>query len=489
MKNRTTPQKPKIRSMKFNVLMNMILTSSAFIFPMITVPYVSRVLGTEGTGLVSFAQSVVSYFSLVALLGMSHYGIRACARVRDDRLELSRTVKELLCILAVSTTAVFLVYLVCLAVVPQFRNSLNLFIEFGLVIWLASFGVEWFFQALEQYEYITIRNIAFKLIGLVLMFLLVKTSSDYVIYGFIVIISGYGSNVLNIFRLSRLIDVKSKQELHPTRHLKNMAHFAVAAISSGMYTQADIVILGFLGTSRMLGLYQLVAKIKQVLITAVNSVGNVMLPRLSYYQSTSHRDQAEELVAKNLDFVFIVGMAAVALLIVCAESIVSIMGGSEFLDSAVPLMMISPAVLLSSSNVVLGNHMISDGDERSWAKINLMGLAAAVVLNIALVPMLGINGSALSIVLCEGLIFVVRLHECRELISSISSKLDPVKIIACAVIAGAVSWICFRQFNSDIVSIFVAAAAFGVVYLALLLIVKEWFVNELIVSRLPSKRN
>ena len=111
--------KPRIRSVKFNVLMNMILTSSSLLFPLITVPYVSRVLSTYGTGAVAFAQSVVTYFSLVALLGISSYGVKACAQVRDDAAELSQTVKELLIILTCSTTLVFAVYLLCIFLVPK----------------------------------------------------------------------------------------------------------------------------------------------------------------------------------------------------------------------------------------------------------------------------------------------------------------------------------------------------------------------------------
>lgn len=155
--------KPRIRSVKFNVLMNMILTSSSLLFPLITVPYVSRVLSTYGTGAVAFAQSVVTYFSLVALLGISSYGVKACAQVRDDAAELSQTVKELLIILTCSTTLVFAVYLLCIFLVPKMYVQKELFLLFGVALWLASFGVEWLYQALEQYEYITIRNVAIKL--------------------------------------------------------------------------------------------------------------------------------------------------------------------------------------------------------------------------------------------------------------------------------------------------------------------------------------
>ena len=186
------PTDVRIRSVKFNVLMNMIVTTSSVIFPLITVPYVSRVLSTGGTGHVAFAQSVASYFSLVALLGVTYYGVRVCARVRDDRAELSRTVLELLVILACSTTMVFAVYLACLFTVPKMNAQFGLFALFGLAIWLSSFGVEWFYQALEQYEYITVRSVCFKLLALVLMFAFVRQRGDYAIYGLIVVVAGYG---------------------------------------------------------------------------------------------------------------------------------------------------------------------------------------------------------------------------------------------------------------------------------------------------------
>ena len=174
----SNPESPRIRSVKFNVLMNMLVTTSSLIFPLITVPYVSRVLSTGGTGHVAFAQSVASYFSLVALLGVTYYGVRVCAQVRDNRAQLSRTVFELIIILAGSTTLVTIVYIVCLLTVPKLYDQYALFALFGISIWLASFGVEWFYQALEQYEYIAVRSVCFKLLALILMliFCLLYTS-------------------------------------------------------------------------------------------------------------------------------------------------------------------------------------------------------------------------------------------------------------------------------------------------------------------------
>lgn len=475
-------KKLKMHAVRFNVLMNMILTSSSFLFPLITVPYVSRVLSTRGTGLVAFAQSVSSYFSLVALLGITTYGVRACAQVRNDRAALSKTVKELLVILGVSTTLVSLVYIGCLLLVPQFRSESMLFIEFGFTIWLASFGVEWFYQALEQYGYITIRNIVFKVVGLVLMFIFVHELSDYVIYGAITVVAGFGSNILNIFRLRKLIDFRDKQKLEIRRHFKPMRWFMIAAVSSGMYTQVDIVLLGFLGTPQLVGLYQLVVKIKVVLVSAVNSVGNVMLPRLSYYRKINKQQEADRLIAKNLNFVMIMGGAIVCLLIICASPIVLLMGGSDFAASAFPLSIIGVAVLFSAMNIVIGNHLISKNLERQWASVNVIGLITAVILNVVLMPSLGIAGSALSIALCEVFMFVMRCYVVRDFLKTLSHEIDPLKIFVCLIVASLITWggLSIMHISGSFLNLVTAAFIFGLAYAVMLLVVRERFVMDMV---------
>ena len=322
----------KVHSVKFNVVMNMILTSSSFIFPLITVPYVSRVLSTFGTGSVAFAQSVVSYFSLVALLGIPMYGVRECARVRDKHEELSKTVQELMVILMISSAIVYILYLLAVFSIAKLRQDTPLMLIFSSVIWLASCGVEWFYQAIEQYGYITIRNIAMKILGLILMFAFVHEVSDYRTYAGIVVIASYGSNILNVLRLRKFVNFSNKRKLNFKRHFRPMLFFTVSSISAGIYAQLDLVLVGFLGTPSMVGLYQLVVKIKNLCGTAVNSVGNVMLPRLSYYESQGGKDKTIKLMSKNINFLVIAGLALISIILLCANPIVIVLGGHSDVD-------------------------------------------------------------------------------------------------------------------------------------------------------------
>ncbi len=160
----------KTKSITVNFIMNTILTMSSFIFPLITFPYVSRILLPEGTGKVSFVTSVVSYFAMFAQLGIPVYGIRACARVRDDRRELSRTVQELFLINLIMSILVCMVLYMAVIYIPRLNNEKSLFIVISLLILFNAIGMEWLYKALEQYTYITIRSMLFKLVAVIAMF-------------------------------------------------------------------------------------------------------------------------------------------------------------------------------------------------------------------------------------------------------------------------------------------------------------------------------
>jgi O-antigen/teichoic acid export membrane protein len=488
--NKRASKAPRIRSVKFNVLMNMILTSSAVIFPLITVPYVSRVLLTYGTGAVAFVQGVVSYFSLVALLGMTNYGVRACARVRDDPYQLSKTVKELLIILGISTTIVTIGYLLAVMFVPRFHENQDLFFAFGIVLWLASFGVEWFYQALEQYGYITVRNLAIKIVGIILMFVFVRSQQDYFLYGLIVIFSGYGANIFNMLRLRKLVDLSVHTPIQIGRHIKPMGWFFVATVSSGMYVQADLVILGLLGTTNMVGLYQLVAKVKGTMVNAVNSVGNVMLPRLTYYTTKQKKDKVRNLTAKNINFVMILSCFLIGVCLLSAPQIVLILGGKAFAESALPLKIVSFAALFSALNIVLENYLVSNSKEITWALINVAGLVVAVISNCVLIPKMGVSGAALSIVLCELFVLGIKCVLCRRFLRELLPNIDPLRIIAVtAISSSAVSFAqSFIGDSGPVKMLFLTLVSFMVIFGLLLLLVRERFITPIFMHSVQAIR-
>lgn len=215
----------RTKSLQFNFLMNSILTLSSIIFPLITFPYVSRILLPEGVGKVSLATSVVSYFSLIAQLGIPTYGIRVCAKVRDNKEELVSCTQELLIINIIMSVISYIGYFSMVFLIDKLANEKCLYIVMSTTILLNSIGIEWLYKGLEQYTYITIRSIAFKILALIALFLFVHQRSDYVLYGAISVLAASLSNVLNFINARKYIFQRSYRKLQFRRHLNAILIF------------------------------------------------------------------------------------------------------------------------------------------------------------------------------------------------------------------------------------------------------------------------
>ncbi|WP_158275779.1 flippase [Bifidobacterium catulorum] len=483
--------KPKIRSVKFNVLMNMILTSSAFIFPLITVPYVSRVLSPTGTGAVAFAQSIGGYFATIALLGIPQYGIRECAKVRDDARRLGTLVRELLCILAVSSTTMYAVFLICLFTVPRLAQDKPLMLICSAMIVLSSFGVEWFYQAIEQYGYITVRNIAFKITGLVLMLAFVHGTGDYRVYALITVIASYGSNVLNMLRLHRFVSLRTGERMNIRRHFRPMLSFIVISISSGVYLQIDMLILGLMSSNTVVGIYQLAVKIKTLLLTCINSLGGVLLPRLSYYYANGREKNADDLFGRFLHFSLIVSVAAALLGVICAPQLVVIIGGARFAASAIPLAIAVTALPFAAVNAILQQTLLADGHERQASAATFIGLFIALGVNLALIPPLGANGAALGNICAEIGTFIVRAWLLRARMRSIVRLLDLPRIVLAAVagsLAAGLIWMFAVPHMTAFPQLVFLGLGFSVVYGGTLLIVRDQLAMEVCGRFLPRRK-
>ena len=185
------------KSLKTNAFLNTLKTVLTLFFPLITFPYSSRVLGPENIGKVNFAQSVVSYFAIIASLGISTYATREAAKVRDDREKLSQISSEIFIINLISTVIAYVLLVASLIFVRKFDDYRLLIIICSTLIVFTTVGMGWLYQAVEDYLYITVRSLAFQIISVILLFTLVKSKDDYLWYASINIISNVGANILN----------------------------------------------------------------------------------------------------------------------------------------------------------------------------------------------------------------------------------------------------------------------------------------------------
>lgn len=476
-------QEPKIRSVRFNAIMNTIMTTSNFLFPLITVPYVSRVLGPANNGIISWAVTLVGYFVLVARLGFDMYGTRECAKWRDDREGLSKVVQELLTIMVTSTIIVYIAYIIFVLSVPRTREYLPLMIIVSALIPLSTCGAEWFYRGIEQYGYITVRNIAFKIASIVLMFIFVREPSDYLIYAAITVIASAGSGILNILRLRSFVTFSLKRELNIRQHLRPMFTFSISAVASGMYSSVDMLLLGFLGTNFALGLYQLVSKIRTLCTALTGSVTDVMLPRLSYHEREgSDEDGSARLVGKTFNFIFILGLAVISALLICADPIIMLLGGQDYLGGSTALRLIAPLVLLGALGSMQSQYMVASNKERAYAATTVTGLILAIALELLFIPFWGINGAAVGLTLTELSVFVIRSFILRDFLRTVHKHTDYGKIFLGWFVAfvGAATCGYFLSQQNAFIQIIADAVVFVAIDGGILLLTRESFVHDLI---------
>ena len=452
-------------SIKKNFIMNVLLTMSGFIFPLITFPYVSRILLPEGTGKVQFATSVIAYFSLFAQLGIPTYGIRACAKVRDNREELTRTAHELLIINLVMNVIVYIALAIALVTVPRLQKDRLLLVIVSLTIVLTSVGMEWLYKALEQYTYITVRSVVFKLIAVVAMFLLIHTKSDYVIYGGISIFAASASNILNLINAHKYIGFRPVGNYDFRRHLKPIGIFFAMACATTIYTNLDNVMLGFMTTDVDVGYYGAAVKIKGILVSVVTSLGAVLLPRATYYVEHGEMEEFRRITKKALNFVMLLAVPLSVFFILFAKEGILLLSGSEFEGSIVPMQVIMPTMLLIGITNILGIQiLVPTGRERIVLHSVIAGAVIDIIINALLIPYMQSTGAAIGTVVAEAVVLLVQY---RTLYSEMKETVFGIHYfnICIAILLATVASIWVKAFQwSNFITLVTASILFFGVY-------------------------
>lgn len=472
---------PKIHSVQFNFVMNAILTVSSFVFPMITFPYASRVLSVDGYGKVSFATSVLTYFAMFAALGIPNYGIRACARVRDDKVKLSRTAQELMIINLITSAITYVAFFVSLIFVKRFQQDSTLLIINSASILLNTLGVTWLYSALEQYSYITVRNIACKIVSIILMFIFVHNPSDYVVYGAIAMVASGGSNLLNFLNLRKCIILKPLGNYHFKQHLKPILIFFATSVAISVYTNLDTVMLGFMTDDTQTGLYSASVKVKNLLTGVVSSLGNVLLPRLSLYVSNQESDKFYETLSKVLNFLLLISLPLTVYFIFYSRTSILLFSGAEYENATLPMQLLMPTVFLIAVSGLTGNQMLVPlGRERVVMTSVICGALVDFGLNWMFIPKWGAAGAAAATLVTEFVVLAVQLFFLRSLAWKVARGVRYRPIVVSLLAATAVGFLTYRFLHipSYFWTLAVSAVLFFGVYFALLLLQKEPFLCE-----------
>ncbi len=471
----------KQKSLKVNFIMNAILTMSSFIFPLITFPYVSRILMPSGVGKVNFATSVINYFSMIAQLGIPTYGIRACARVRDDREKLTRTAHELLFINIVMSIISYLGLFIALLTVPRLQSERLLYVIVSFTIILTTIGMEWIYKALEQYTYITVRSLIFKFISVVAMLLLIHSKSDYLLYGAISIFAASASNIFNFINVHKYIGLRPVGNYNVRQHLKPVMIFFSMSVATTVYTNLDTVMLGFMKNDAEVGYYTAAVKIKNILVSIVTSLGTVLLPRASYYIQKGEIDQFKFLSKKALNFVCLLATPLVIYFILYAKQGILLLSGKAYGPAVLPMQLIMFTVLfIGMSNITGIQILVPLGYERIVLYSVISGAITDLVINFILIPELASSGAAIGTLVAEAVVLIVQYFSVRKQIPDLFQSIKCYKIVIAIILASAGSfWVAYLNLHTFI-TLLLSAILFFVIYGISLILMKEALVKEIL---------
>jgi O-antigen/teichoic acid export membrane protein len=475
----------KIGSIKTNFIMNFIRVSINLLFPLITFPYIFRVLQADGVGKVSFAQGVTSYFILLSGLGLSIYGIRAVAKVRDDKEKLSKLVMELLLIILISTIVAFLLFIGFINIGNKTYDQKTLFMVFSLSLIFKNSGVEWFYQGIEQYKYITLRDISFKIVALILLFLLVKEETDYIIYAFILVFSVSGSAILNFINLRKYIDFKiSIKGFDLKRHFKPILLAFGFSMATSIYVNLDTVMLGYLSSERAVGLYTASIRITKIVVVLVTTLGYVLIPRISYYIENGNIEQFRKVAKLSANFTFILGLPAVIGFFILAPDVILIFAGDDFSEAVTSMRIIVPIILfLGFSNFIGIQILYPYGKEKIVLFSVLVGAAINLIFNLILIPRFSHEGAAIATLLAEGIVLLIQIILARHLLNFLRIDKNVYKIVFSAVAMGLIliliNSLSINVYFRVILSVF---SSIGI-YFSLLLLLREELICEILKGR------
>lgn len=397
-------------SIKTNFIMNAILTVLSIIVPIITFPYASRILLPQGIGKVSFATSIITYFSLIIQLGIPTYGIKAVACTRDDNKKMSKVVKSLMIINLSMCAIVCSIFLVLLFYIPKLNENKTLYLILGITLIADTLGVEWLYKGLEKYKYITVRSLIFKFISMCCIFMFIKNETHYFRYAFFTVLASVGSNICNFISLRKsVINVKIKKN-DILIHIRPVLMLFAMSVATTIYTNMDNVMIGIIHSDVEVGYYSTAVTLRRALLMLVTSLGTVMLPRTSYYIQHNLLNEFNQLSAKAMHFVTLTALPVMMFTIIVSDIGIKIYAGENFLPAASALRYIAPTILLAGWSNITGIQMLIPlNKERIVVVSVLAGAIVDFVLNLLWIPSFSFEGAACATTIAEVVVLVTQL--------------------------------------------------------------------------------
>lgn len=405
------------KSLAINAVLNVIKQCCMIIFPMITFPYASRVLGVENYGKINFGTSIISYISLIAALGINNYAIREGARIKDSKLKFKKFANEIYSINLISTLLAYFVLGSMMFLWRRLANYKTLIIIQSLTVLFTTVGADWINVIYEDYSFITVRYIVCQSVAVIAMFLFVHDEADYILYAFISILGTILANSLNIFYIKKKIGIYLRFEFSKTikKHLIPIITIFGSSVAMLIYVNSDITILGVLKDDVTVGYYSVSVKIYSLIKQLINAFLVVAIPRISKEIVVKNAKDVRNQLDIILNILLIIIGPMVVGIIELREKIIILFAGEEYIQGADSLAVLAIALFFSTLACYYVNVvMLPMCMEKQILFATVISAIINIILNIFLIPQYGEVAAALTTVISELILVVIAILYTRK---------------------------------------------------------------------------
>ena len=459
-----------------NYLYNLSYQLLIIVLPVITTPYITRVFSSSALGSYGYYNSIVTYFILLATLGVANYGTK---EISGHRKEVQKTFWGIYSLQVLATCLALVLYIAVCLIIPSMNNLIAYILGFSLLS--RGLDISWLFQGMEDFKKITVRNTAVKLLGAASIFIFVKKPSD--LYLYIVLLVGYDL----LGQLSMWLPAREHigrphlDIVYAKQHIKPVILLFLPQIAISLYITLDRTMLGALSSTTDVGIYDQALKFLNILLTIVTSLGSVMLPRVSNLLSSGNQKAVNKLHEMSFLVYNLVIFPMVAGILIVNKDFVNFFLGKDFQDARYAIaIMVFRMFFIGWTNIMGIQILIPHNKNREFMLSTTIPAFFSVGLNILLIPSLGYIGASIVSVSTEGLVWLIQLYFTRSYLKEIKILPSMLKILAASLVMYGILYVIQPLIHfPSVVNVLISALLGLLIYAGLVLALRVLNVQEL----------
>jgi O-antigen/teichoic acid export membrane protein len=398
-------------SLKKNVAYNTILTVSNVAFPVITTPYVSRILGVENVGIIDFVVTYSSYFALFVALGIPLYGMREIAKQNSSQENRAQIFSELFVINIFSSLIFSIVYLITIFSIPSLSHDKEFLLIAGLSVLFVPLNVDWFFSGRERFKMVTLRTLTTKVLTVGGLFVFVHTRADIIPYLILNIVANLSGQLWNFGYMLKTEIRFHFRNLQIKKHLNAIFILFVSNIATNVYAMMGILLLGFMSDYIQVGYYTSATKASKIILPVVIAMSPVIIAKINTIRGeTNDFAQISKLLNRSFGYMMMLALPATVGLIIVAPRFVPFFFGREFVPATISVQLLSALILLGGfSNFFANQILLGLGYDKQVAIITIFGIISGLGLNILFIPQYGSLGASIAYVVTEIIVTILSI--------------------------------------------------------------------------------